>query len=185
MDPNFKRISSLGFKDIPSTACLDAIETFMEKFPKFPNYRADHEFPGKHGEQVMKNASFVEFPSPDVAKNFLKEVEAKKGTAEFPIAGVTVKRALSKVNRQRNYALRKAEEVINAKFPRKQSSSITRSAPSASTAQSSSSRRRTNLRGRSPAAWRVHACRRDVGGSHFSPHLANMWNSEALMAQSP
>ena len=91
----------------------------MKKFPKFLNYRADHEFRGKHGEQVMKNASFVEFPSTDVAKNFLKEVEAKKGTAEFPIAGVTVKRALSKVNRQRNYSMRKAEEVINAKFPGK------------------------------------------------------------------
>ena len=100
MDPNFKRVSFLGFKDIPSTARLDAIETFAKKFPKFPNYRADHEFRGKHGEQVMKNASFVEFPSSDVAKEFLKEVESKKGTAEFPIAGVTVKRALSKVNRQ-------------------------------------------------------------------------------------
>ena len=119
MDPNFKRVSFLGFKDIPSTARVDAIETFMKKFPKFLNYRADHEFRGKHGEQVMKNASFVEFPSTDVAKNFLKEVEAKKGTAEFPIAGVTVKRALSKVNRQRNYSMRKAEEVINAKFPGK------------------------------------------------------------------
>ena len=65
----------------------------------------------------MKNASFVEFPSPDVAKNFLKEVDAKKGTVEFPIGGVTVKRALFKVNRQRNYSLRKSEEVINAKLP--------------------------------------------------------------------
>ena len=116
MDPNFKRVSFLGFKDIPSTARLDAIEKFMKKSPKFSNYRADHEFCGKQGEQVMKNASSVEFPSPDVAKNFFKEVEAKKGTAEFPIAGVTVKRAFSKANRQRNYALRKAEEVINAKF---------------------------------------------------------------------
>ena len=67
----------------------------------------------------MKNASFVELPSPDVAKNFLKEVEAKKSTAEFPIVGVTVKRALSKFNRQRNYSMRKAKEVINAKFPGK------------------------------------------------------------------
>ena len=63
----------------------------MKKFPKFPNYRADHEFRGKHGEQVMENASFVEFPSPDVANNFFKEAEAKKGTTKFPIAGVTVK----------------------------------------------------------------------------------------------
>ena len=56
MDPNFKRVSFLGFKDIPSTARLDAIETFMKKFPKFTKYHADHELRGKHGEQVMKNA---------------------------------------------------------------------------------------------------------------------------------
>ena len=35
MGPNFKRVSFLGFKDIPSTARLVAIETFMKK-PEIP-----------------------------------------------------------------------------------------------------------------------------------------------------
>ena len=97
----------------------EAIDKFMKKFPQFPDYRVDHEFRGKPGDQVTKTASFVEFSNPDVAKNFPKEVEAKKGTVEFPIGGVIVKRALSKVNRHRNYSSRKAEVVINAKFPGK------------------------------------------------------------------
>ena len=119
VDPNFKRVSFLGFKDVSGTVRTEAIEKFMKKFPQFSDYRVDHEFRGKPGDQVMKNASFIEFSSPDVAKNFLKEVEAKKGTVEFPIGGVIVKRALSKVNRHRNYSLRKAEEVINSKSPGK------------------------------------------------------------------
>ena len=56
----------------------------------------------------MKNVSYVEFASPDAAKSFMKEA----GSGQFPIQGITVKPALGKINRQRNYAIQKAEEMI-------------------------------------------------------------------------
>ena len=39
------------------------------------------------------------------------------GSGQFTIQGITVKPALSKINRQRNYAIRKAEEMIKERAP--------------------------------------------------------------------
>ena len=83
MDPNFKRVSFFGFKGIPSTARVGAIETFMKKFPKFPKYSADHEFRGKHGEQVMKNASFG-VPQPRKCEELLQGSRGEEGHRRVP-----------------------------------------------------------------------------------------------------
>ena len=78
--------------------------------------RIGHEYEGKPGERVMKNVSYVEFASTDAAKSFMKEA----GSGQFPIQGITVKPAMSKINRQRNYAIQKAEEMIKERAPGKE-----------------------------------------------------------------
>ena len=117
MDPNMKRVSFLGFRDdATDTSRRDAMTNFLRKYPHHKYESLGHEYKGKPGERVMNNVSYVEFASTDAAKSFMKEA----GSGQFPIQGITVRPALSKINRQRNYAIRKAEEMIKERAPGKE-----------------------------------------------------------------
>mgnify|MGYP003341748875 CR=1 FL=1 len=115
-DPNRNRVSFIGFPDaLSASARTEAITKFMRDYPSHKYNTIDHEYRGKAGERTIKKVSYVEFASQDAAKKFSNEADATK----FPIKDIMVKPALSKINRQRNYAIRKAEEIIKAKFPNK------------------------------------------------------------------
>ena len=117
MDPNMRRVSFLGFRDdATDTSRRDAMTNFLRKYPHHKYESLGHEYKGKPGERIMKNVSYVEFASTDAAKSFMKEA----GSGQFPIQGITVKPALSKIHRQRNYAIRKAEEMIKERAPGKE-----------------------------------------------------------------
>ena len=117
MDPNMKRVSFLGLRDdATDTSRRDAMTNFLRKYPHHKYESLGHEYKGKPGERIMKNVSYVKFASTDAAKSFMKEA----GSGQFPIQGITVKPALSKINRQRNYAIRKAEEMIKERAPGKE-----------------------------------------------------------------
>ena len=115
-DPNRTRVSFIGFPDaLSASARTEAIAKFMREYPSHKYTTIDHEYRGKAGERTIKKVSYVEFASQDAAKKFSNEADATK----FPIKDIMVKPALSKINRQRNYAVQKAEEIIKAKFPNK------------------------------------------------------------------
>ena len=115
-DPASRRAACVGFpNEIPALARLSAIESFLSHFAHAKHTSTGNFMKGPRNKRVVSPAAFVEFASADACREFLAEA---KGT-EFRLENsartlLKVKPATSKINEARNWALRRAEEQINA-----------------------------------------------------------------------
>ena len=69
-----------------------------------------HDFTGPYNNRKLSTASWIEFSNCDTAKDFLKHTEKE----DFKVDGATIKIkfARTQFQKKRNYAMRKAEELL-------------------------------------------------------------------------
>ena len=92
---------------------LRIIDEVMSNFEIFSEYKSGHIFTGPRNQRQLSKFSYIEFPSSDAASQFL---QTAKNSSHLKIrdCGLRVKQALTSVNRKRNWALRRAEEILKA-----------------------------------------------------------------------
>jgi hypothetical protein len=116
-DPARRRVSFLGMpQEWDASKRVEALNTFMAaQPPQFRTTDIGNLYQGPHNDRKLKAVSYVEFGSDDVAREFLKTLPQGVGNVKLD-GGKTVsaKPGISKVNAARNYALRKAEEMLKA-----------------------------------------------------------------------
>ena len=111
-DPAFKRIAVVGFPEaMDANARIRELEAIAATVPGSNAAFADNFYAGPQNRRSITKVGFLEFRTEDAAKKFLDRVPSK--TAELSDGStVKIKRALSEFNKQRNWSLRKAEELI-------------------------------------------------------------------------
>ena len=113
-DPSAKRIAFTGFPEMMSaTDRLKKINEFVAaKAPNSGYHSGGHFYTGPYSNRKLSAASYVEFSSPDAAREALDAMK----DSEFKTNGGTIKikAARSKLNSKRNFSLRKAEELIKS-----------------------------------------------------------------------
>ena len=97
---------------------LQQIEEFLAKHAKgFRAVGIDNVYKGPYKDRKITNVSYAEFISPDLRREALNCIGAKTLTVEGHT--ISIKNARSKVNGQRNYALRQASELLKSAVPNK------------------------------------------------------------------
>lgn len=98
---------------ISPTDRIRIIDEVMSNFGNFSEYKTGHIFTGPRNQRQISKFSYVEFQSSDIASQFL---QAAKNSAHLKIRDceLRLKASLTSVNRKRNWALRKAEEILKA-----------------------------------------------------------------------
>ena len=91
---------------------MEAIESVLEELLNFSTYTTGHCTSGPRNAENMSKASFAEFPTEEIARAFLKAAGGKGKAMESAHGALILKPAKTKVNLQRDWALRKAEELV-------------------------------------------------------------------------
>ena len=117
LDPALRRVAIVGLPDGWDAAKrIDVItKSIAEQFSSFKPLDVGCFFSGPYNNRKLTKACYVEFGSQDMVTAFLKKLPTGQGN--FKVQGadaLTAKQARTKVNAQRNYSLRKAEELIKA-----------------------------------------------------------------------
>ena len=110
VDPAPKRVMFQGFKNETSaTARLEAMKDFCARFPAPTAVVFGNDHKGPWNDRSLKNSGYAEFADKDAALGFLKVA-----TKEVQVEGakVTVKKALTKAARTRNWALGAACDLL-------------------------------------------------------------------------
>ena len=83
-----------------------------EKYPGFHPTDLGHDETGPYSDRKLSKSSWIEFSNTDTAKKFLKKVEHEA----FDVEGTSIKMkpARTQFQKKRNYAMRKAEELLKA-----------------------------------------------------------------------
>ena len=71
-------------------------------------------FRGPYNNRTLSQVSYAEFADNDAASVFIEAVKAKPATLSSGGSSVQIKLVISKLNLARNYALKKATEMIKA-----------------------------------------------------------------------
>ena len=111
LDPALRRVAFVGFAPQSSAeARVKLIDDFVARFPSFHKVSAGNFYTGPRSNRKLSQAGFVEFASDELREDFLKAV----GTQTVTLAGgsIKVKRARTKVNGARDYALRSASDKL-------------------------------------------------------------------------
>ena len=113
-DPAFRRIAFTGFPDtLAADGRIKEMEAIAAKFPRSGWQFADNFYAGPRNNRKLSSAGFIEFRTEDAAKLFLDALPDR--SVDLACGGkVKAKFALTDFNKQRNWALRKAEELIKA-----------------------------------------------------------------------
>ena len=112
LDPALKQIAFIGFPDSISAADrLRQVERFLAENAKdFRAVAVDNIYNGPYTDRKLTKATYAEFASPDSRREALNCLSGK--TLSVGGQNITFKNARTKFNGQRNYSLRKAEQVI-------------------------------------------------------------------------
>ena len=117
LDPAHKRVDFVGFRESDSAdQRLKAMEEYLAKFPSCKPLALGNYYTGPYNARTLTKAGYAEYTDADAAKASLKQL---KGDFESNGVKVTVKAALPKKNLTRNWALRKAEELLKKDTPNK------------------------------------------------------------------
>ena len=111
MDPAKSRVAFIGF--LSSTSLIDrtkALESFIASMPNFKHTACGTFFSGPRNNRVPSKVSFLEFATEDEAMKLLKEAPSTIRTDNG--VELKLKPALTKINSKRNWALRRASELI-------------------------------------------------------------------------
>ena len=82
----------------------------MKRFPDY-HFTSGHFFKGARNSRTLGKVSFIELVDEDTRNNLLAKIGE---SAVIGGGSVKIKKALSKINESRNYALRKAEELLKS-----------------------------------------------------------------------
>eukprot|EP00973_Karenia_brevis_P035902 4953134-Karenia_brevis.AAC.1 len=112
LDPAHRRVAFLGFPEsLPPSERIAKIEKFLEKFSEFHPTATGTFYKGPHNARQPTQTCYVEFADAEVAVAFLNKV--KNESLEVNGSDIKFKKALTKVNAARNWALRKAKDLID------------------------------------------------------------------------
>ena len=89
------------------------MEDFLKQFKGYAP-QLGHDYYGPRDNRLLKKTSFAEFVNTDTRDNFLKLAEGKSFTCKG--AKVVVKRGLPQFYRHRDWAVRRAKEVLTAEY---------------------------------------------------------------------
>ena len=114
LDPAKKRVAFLGWPDtVSAEARVKHIETLLSQHaPSLKAVDIDNNYQGPYDRRVLSNVAFAEFTSVDAARRALDYL--KNANRQIGNVTITIKPARTETNSQRNYSLRKAEELIKA-----------------------------------------------------------------------
>jgi hypothetical protein len=115
LDPAFRRVSLLGFAASASAEKrLEDINKFVdENFANFKPATPGNIYKGPRDKRTLTPNSYLEFPNNDRATDFLKNFP-RGSMVKVGGQDVAIKPAITKINSQRNYSIRKAEEILKA-----------------------------------------------------------------------
>ena len=113
LDPALRRVAFVGMPaSMSPTNRIKELEDAAQRFPGFRHLDVGNFFKGPRNNREIAPVSYIEFGSPDVRDSALKAM----GT-EFTLSTgekVKLKKAKTKVGTQRDYALRKASDMLKA-----------------------------------------------------------------------
>lgn len=116
LDPATKRAAFVGWPDtVGAKQRLQQMEALVTTtFSDFKPVTYLNDFKGPYNNRKLGNVSFVEFGSQDAVRDFVKAVEESGVVVETEGKQLQVKQAQTQKQRTRNWALRKAEELVKA-----------------------------------------------------------------------
>ena len=113
MDIANRRQSVIGFNEsISAEQRVAAIESVISRFPNSPVHSGGHFSAGPKDKRKLAKVSFIEFASEDMARTYLARIGGKGKQFETLHGAVTMKPSETRVNMERAWALRKAEELL-------------------------------------------------------------------------
>ena len=93
-----RRVAFIGFTDnIAADARVEAIESILDDFQNFKQFSIGHFMAGKNSQKFSK-ASFVEFPTEEIARSFLAAAGGKGKSFPFGSGTLRLKAAKTNVN---------------------------------------------------------------------------------------
>ena len=114
-DPAPKRADFVGLTGSVEER-LAAMQEYCKKYPTHSPVAVGNYYKGSRDQRVLKNSGYAEFADSDAAREFLKQA---KGSTHLRGASVSVRPGKSKLNAQRDWALHKARELLEAAAPQK------------------------------------------------------------------
>ena len=116
-DPATKRAAFIGWPDtVAANERFQQMEALViSSFSNFKPLIYLNDYKGPYNNRKLGNVSFVEFGNQDTARNFVKAVEESGVAVETQGKKLLVKQAQTQKQKARNWALRKAEELVKGK----------------------------------------------------------------------
>ena len=116
LDPASKRAAFVGWPEtVSAKARLEQLEALVKNhFAEFKPVTYVNLWKGPYNDRKLGPVSFVEFGDKDTVKDFVKAVADSGLEVESAGKKLSVKPARTQKNSARNWALRKAEEVLKA-----------------------------------------------------------------------
>ena len=109
-DPAHKQIALLGFPDIAPAERIEHMETLLSKFSSFKACDYGTFYSGPRNNRSRTWNCYSEFPTTNIAKAFLEA--AKSHVMTIGGQNIRIKKANTKIILQRNWAMKKAIELI-------------------------------------------------------------------------
>ena len=117
-------MKQVTFKGFDSKTSAEERVNLIDSFLKSRSLKADfidHFYTGPKNAQVLTAVSFAQFPSESHASHSLRVLGGKKAEVQLSdTVKVVVKKGVTMINRRRNWALRKAFEILVQKVKSKQ-----------------------------------------------------------------
>ena len=112
-DPATRRIAFIGFKSEMSETAREAeLKKFTDSVGEIFQYQFGHFYNGPRNNKMLYPASYLQFHSEAVAQKFLSAANGK--IFRVNRENINIKSAVTKTNLNKNWAMRKAEELIKA-----------------------------------------------------------------------
>ena len=118
MDIAHKRIPVIEFSEsISAEQRVTAIKPLIARLPNSPIHTIGHFYSGPKDKLKFSKASCIEFTSDDAAQSHLARIGGKGKECVLICGKVIAKAANTIINMERDWAIRKAEELTKAAWP--------------------------------------------------------------------
>ena len=116
-DPAYLQIAFVGFKDVEASLRAQILKEFATtNFPDVPVAGVEHAFTGPRNKRQLTETSMIQFFSRDSRDVALKQSKDKKVMSKSKELNVKVEMARTRVQKCRNWAMRKAFELIQVEI---------------------------------------------------------------------
>jgi hypothetical protein len=116
LDPSLKRAACVGMpENLNASDRIKELETFMAShFSGYRNVRAGNYMKGPHDDRKVSNTSYIEFPTVIDKDKFIKDFATSARQCSINGSSISIKPARTEFMNKRNFAVRKAEELIKS-----------------------------------------------------------------------